>query len=332
MTTYHVAKFDCLKSSRLAMQSNWDIEAIYIHKSNNKFDNSYHLSISVLSKAIKSSKPSDKFIFHAQSSLIYLIFCCLFLQLEMSKVVYDIHDLNTFPKRIGYSLFRSWIMCIQELIVLRLFKVKSITVSLGLALIISRTYRVKRPSVIRNISVDNLKWEKKPRCNRLIYFGTFERLSDQFFNFLEQEQLEADVYGRYNIHNENTLVKSALKKGIIHFKGEYDPKNLDFLHKYDFLYYNIEPTDINYRFAGPNKIFQALGYGLSILIPRGYSELNFLLSKLKGSVFFIQKSIRKDINNRPYDLKFKETQDFLENLKLESKRNYQKVIFSYDRI
>lgn len=328
MSTYHIAKFDCFKSSRLEMQSKWEEESIYVHLSEKERKSSIQLTISVLRSVIKQSKDSDTFVFHAQSSLIYLILGKIFFGLNISRTVYDIHDLNVTPKAWGYLKFRAWFMALQECLVLRFFKIKSMTVSTGLAMVISRIYHVPRPKIVRNISANVSNKFRKHQSNRLVYFGTLDRLPKHFFTHLEQEELTVDVYGRFNYSINNSYLKEAMDNGVVNFKGEYNPKELEFLLDYDFLYYNILPYDTNYRFAGPNKFFQSLSYGLKVLIPSGYSELKFLLSQLNGSFNIIEESVSKamlDTKLQPA-LGTSEIQIFLDKLKLDSKNNYQELL------
>lgn len=330
MVTYHVAKFDCFKSSRVTMQAKWDVETKYIHRSSRKASFAFPLEWKTLKFSIKDSSPEDRFIFHAQSSIIYLIVAKLFLGLKFGQCIFDIHDLNVIPRRWDYLKLRAIVLTFLEWFVLRILKTKSTTVSKGISIIIAKKYAVERPLIVRNISAEVVIKDKNRPQQKLVYFGTLNRLPVSFFTDLEKDSLTIDVFGRFNNDEENKALSNAIAKGYVNFKGAYDPKDLSFLYNYEFLYYNIIPYDTNYRFAGPNKFFQALCHGLKILIPPGYSELLYLLSPFPDTYRVIKGSVAEIIAS---DYPSKDCIDidnldsYLHALKNESKENYKRVLY-----
>lgn len=330
MQTYHVAKFDCFKSSRINMQSKWDEKSVFIHLSTSDQENSFGLSIRQIMKLVKASHPRDKFVFHAQSSLIYLIICKMFGAFSRERVIYDIHDLNVIRAGLDYMKLRGIALHFLEFMTLKVMRIPSITVSSGLAIIIAKRFKSKRPLVVRNISAEMFEgsMKKEEGQSEMVYFGTFDRLPNKFFEELEREGLRLDIYGRFNNGNPSQIMQSALEKGIIKYCGEYNPKDMGFLKNYAYLYYNIDPYDLNYRFAGPNKFFQALVYGLVILIPRGYSELSFLLKDIPGAQITINGSINNLIKKKPeFDQNYSTNVEILlAKLKTDSQENYRLLL------
>lgn len=332
MTTYHVAKFDCFKSSRLNMQSKWDQKSVFVHVSTSDQENAYRLSVRQIAQLAKEAHMADRFVFHAQSSLPYLIISVLLGLVKRKQAVYDIHDLNVIPKELSYMKVRALTMYLLEYFTLKVFKISSITVSKGLAILMARRYKVTRPKVVRNISVDlpervsaKITTEKK-----MVYFGTFDRLPNEFFDQLKREKLSIDIFGRFNNASPTPSMQNAIESGMVNYQGEYNPKAMDFLKDYSHLYYNIVPPDANYQFAGPNKFFQALTYGLTLLIPKGYRELTYLLDGIPGAFKVLEGNISELLASD-----FKQGEDYFSRVKTllnlmkhDSKKNYLSVINS----
>lgn len=330
MITYHVAKFDCFKSSRLNMQSKWDEESVFVHLSTSNQENSYSLSVRQIKQLLKWSQREDKFVFHAQSSLPYLLYFMFFGLVNRKKAVYDIHDLNVIPKGLSYMKLRALTMYVLEYFTLNFFKIPSITVSKGLAIVMARRYKVTRPKVVRNISVDLPERisVKTITEKKMVYFGTFDRLPNEFFDQLKRESLSIDIFGRFNNASATPSMQNAIQTGLVNYRGEYHPKEMDFLNEYSHLYYNIVPPDANYQFAGPNKFFQALTYGLTLLIPKGYRELTHLLGGIPGAYKVLDGNISELLTS---DFKhgedyFHKVADLMGFIKRESMNNYLSVL------
>jgi hypothetical protein len=278
MITYHVANFDCHKSSRILSQSSWDLNSIFVHRTLNS-DGEKNIKLSFLNvlKIYKELGSSDRIIFHAQSSLIFLIFIYFFRFKIPTKVFYDIHDLVEVPKKFSYLKIRAILMYVFEFLVLNVFRIPSMTVSNGLSIIISKRYKIQRPAVVRNVPpiIEEII-TKNNNSGRVVYFGTFDRLSNEFFQFLYVNNCKIDIYGKFNYVKEKSLLSKAIEDGYIVYKGEYNPTDMSFLKNYNYLLFFINPNTVNLRFSSPNKVFQALTYGLTIITPIGYSELFYL--------------------------------------------------------
>lgn len=326
---YHIAKFNCFKSSRLQMQSAWDFEFIYIHISDKNNKLSKKLSFKGLKGVIKESSNNDVFVFHAQSSLVYLIIGFIFLGLTKDKIVYDIHDLNIISKKFNYLTLRGTVFFILEFLVLKLFKIKSCTVSSGIAHILKKRYYLSEISVVRNVSSEFFMHNSnsnKP-LKKGVYFGAFDRLNQEFFTTLERNDLKIHLYGRFNTSNESTLINYALSAGLADYKGEYDPRDLSFLKEYDYLYYNISPLDLNYVYAGPNKFFQALSYGLVLLTPGGYKEMEELLQHIPGPLITMEYNLKNQLEElRCLDfVTLEKLASLVKQLKDKSELDYKKL-------
>ena len=328
MRTFHVAKFNCYSSSRVMMQSRWDNKSFFIQS--NKYpgyENIIFLNYRNVLMIANSLGPKDNIIFHSQSSLPFLIFVILFSKTNTKQLLYDIHDLNVIKNEWNYSKIRGFIMHALEYFVLKIMRVQSMIVSKGLAIIVQRRFKVKRPLVVRNISA---KFPKNlplriSTLNRGVYFGTFDRLDDSFFEKLYQGNHRIDIYGRFNHGKPSKIMTNAINDGLVNNCGEYYPEKMNFLNNYDFLYYNIRPYDINYRFAAPNKFFQALAYGLVLLTPPGYSELACVLNKQPGLHFILQNNLSESLHQHSIrNLKtIKNVENLLRKLLKESEKNYK---------
>ena len=330
MTIYHIAKFDCFKSSRLNMQSKWDEESVFVHLSTLNQENSYLLSVRQIKQLLKFSQSKDKFVFHAQASLPYLLYFLFFGLINRKKAVYDIHDINIIPKEISYMKLRALMMYLLEYFTLKFFKISSIIVSKGLAIVMARRYKVTRPKVVRNISADLP--ERMPvktiTEKKMVYFGTFDRLPHEFFDQLKRENLSIDIFGRFNNASATPSMQKAIQSGMINYRGEYNPKGMDFLKEYSYLYYNIDPPDANYQFAGPNKFFQALTYGLTLLIPKGYRELRYLLNGTPGAYKILEGNISELLtsDSKHGEDYFSKVANLMTLMKSESMNNYLSVL------
>lgn len=335
MLTYHIAKFDCFKSSRLMMQAGWDTKSVFIQKT--KYEASEQtipLSFGHVLKVARNLGSHDVMIFHAQSALLYLVMVRLLTRIKSHQVIYDIHDLNVIPRAWNYMRIRGLVMYIFEYISMRVMQTPVMIVSKGLAIIIAKRFKVQRPLVVRNISA---KLPEKPLVTgrdlkRGVYFGTFDRLPNDFFDHLYQENHSIDIYGRFNHGKPSETMEKAIHDGVVNYCGEYNPGNMEFLEDYDFLYYYVHPYDLNYRFAGPNKFFQALAYGLVLITPPGYSELSNVLSNQPGAHLILKSNLLKLLQNS--SIRNQQTMEkirgLLTELQEESKRNYKKLVNHYE--
>lgn len=334
MVTYHIAKFDCFKSSRLMMQAGWDSRSVFIQ--NEKYEakeQTMYLSLGQVLKVARNLGQQDVMIFHAQATLIYLLAARFLTRVKSQQLVYDIHDFNVIPRAWSYIKFRGIIMYIFEYIALKIIKTPAMIVSQGLAIIVARNFKVARPLVVRNISA---KIPENPLVfsrdlKRGVYFGTFDRLPNEFFDHLYEENYTIDIYGRFKHGKPSKVMEKAMCDGVVNYCGEYNPDKMKFLEEYGFLYYHIYPCDLNYRFAGPNKFFQALVYGLVLITPPGYTEMSTLLSHQPGAHLILQSSLSKLLQQS--SIRNNEAMEnlnrLLSELQEESKRNYKQLVNHY---
>ena len=307
------------------MQSEWEISSVFIHNSSSKRIESFSLSISNCIKTIKSKK-YDLIVFHAQSSLRYMLILLLYNYRFKNKFLYDIHDLNVIKSQCNYSLIRSLIFYFLEFLVLKILKIKAITVSTGISRLLSKRYHIKPLPVVRNISCKiNQKFISKNNINnRLVYFGNLDRLKDNFFNFLKINDICIDVYGKYHIKRSNNFLDIAIKNGYVNYKGHYNPRDLSFLKNYTHLYYNINPDNLNFKFSGANKFFQSLLNNLKIIIPDGFDELNYLFKDFKDFIIILNNNNLKSFTKKKYNQEkdFSSLRSYINDLKKDSKFNY----------
>ena len=189
MTVFHIFKSDCMKSSRITLQTSWEQKTCWIHipeilpskTENLKRCQQRALSFNELFKVILFSDTEDRLVFHCQSSLIYLIFAKIIAKFirKKSKFIYDIHDLNEWPVAqnfydvFRYIFLRTAIINILEFIVLRYLNVKVMTVSDGLSEVISFKYGCQKPVVVMsavgsfNYNTNN---KKKPDSSKELIF------------------------------------------------------------------------------------------------------------------------------------------------------------------
>ena len=242
--------------------------------------------------------------------------------------MYDIHDLNVINNSFNYKFIRSIIFYFIEFLILKIFKIRAITVSSGLSGIITKRYNINEISIVRNISVslDEIEIDYTKRNKKVLYFGNFDRLNDKFFRGIIKNNLEIDLYGKFQSENMSKKLKKILDNDNVKYLGEYNPNDLSFIKNYEFIYYNIDPYDINYKFAGPNKFFQALSHGLILIIPKGYEEMEFIFKNFKN--FFVNP--KNDIINLKNSNKISKSDHFkilnhIKFLKNNSELNYKNL-------
>lgn len=320
------------------MQTKWDAKSIFFHplhskpKIVDKFNgiSEKRLSLFSLFKKIIGEKENAKFVFHAQSSLPYLIPVFLFSVLLNSKnhtFVYDVHDLHersNFKKvldKIRYDIIRYRILGLMEWFVFKFKKVNKITVSKGLSSILAKRYNSPPPSLVYNISVNiprkgkDKKIAKKYSDEDLLFFGTNKRVPLSLIPDIYKENLRLHMYG-YNITSEWLDDKIGTPdKYCVKLHGGYLPDEMKFLSRYKILLlYSPDSTSINFKISMPNKIFQALYSGLSVIISENFKEIEHTFSDIPGAVIVHdkEKNIKQTINE----------------LKAERYGNYQEKILS----
>lgn len=350
----HIYKSDCFGSSRLMLQAKWDEQSVFIHKTGvldgeiHEVDGKKIISQKLLWKNIISvlrCEEVNSMVFHAQSSILYLLACYVYLVVwgcgRKVLLVYDIHDLNEYVSRCGvnkyfdYIYYRYNVFLLLEYFVLHVLHIKSMTVSKGLSRIISKRYRCDRPKIVRSaILPDAMPVRQNNQNNkcRAVYFGTRNHLPISLIPELIKYDISVDFYGRDVRKGEVLRGLPREKENLFRFYGAYIPENLDFLNAYDLLIlFKPEKVSINYRYALPNKMYQSLAHGLSILVSDNFIEMKYLLRCISGAVV-----VFKDGDDLPSVLtRVRQNKDeyvraawqFVVQLHNEARYNYQEMVF-----
>lgn len=296
--TYHVYKADCYQASRVLMQSSWDIESIFIHRPRVVIKNyDQYLNFKNIVKLAVKNKKNSVIVFHAQSSLPYLIIFLLttiiFRQNKFS-ITYDIHDLHEnskesdFIKVVRYEIGRYYILKLFEKIVFKVKSIKKITVSTGLSKIMASKYSADNPCVVRNIALTSGAkniFGKHEHDKALLFFGTTERVPLELVPKIYEVGMELHLFGRGI--TENWLRGRVLDKYLDSVKvfGAYSPDKLEFLDHYNLLLiYAPNNLSLNFRYSLPNKLFQALERGVSVLVSKNFEEILALFEDVPGAV------------------------------------------------
>ncbi|GEM_PF-4122979 len=314
------------------MQRNWDSgKVIFICRNGNftatnarKWGVHFReLSLWNLLKSIDQN--TTRIVFHAQASLPYLIISLLLIRLKKWKVelVYDIHDMHE-QQHGSIKVWVRWlILGAAELLVLCLFKIRAITVSESIAKEIARRYKCAQPDVCLNVSPNQKSPESHKLLSepRIVYFGNFGRfheyrISSQTLETLEREKVSIDFHGHIDPEYQNKLAGYA-ERGVIRLHGEYRPEDLSFLYNYNFaiLDYASSPS-CNVRFCLPNKIFQALGHGLTVLVSPNLEQARQLFAKVPFAVVQLPPN-------------YKKVREFLENIIRERPSEYYDMVNGY---
>ena len=301
---YHIYKADCRKASRVVMQASWVEDNIYVHKTDSLHKSDIELKLWAIFRLIFSLNEQDHVIFHAQSSLPYHLFFLVISRifLKNTNTVYDVHDLNECsPTSSVYSKFRFSIMHTLEFIVIRAFKVKVITVSHGISLLLEQRFRVSKPRLVYNCSIDmhtNLL-RRSERQKSPVFFGTGERFPYQLLPLLRNNNLTLDFYGR-GVSSE-LLSEYGLSscESVVNFLGEYSPSDLNFVSSYIVsLNYSPENIGSNFKYSLPNKLFQSLYLGATVVVSENFEEMVELFSDIKYAVVKTSKqTFIKDLHD-----------------------------------
>lgn len=345
-TTCHVYYVNIFKSSRVLIQSKWDNNNIYVHTiqgcvnaSNSEKIHELDINFVNLINIIYKHK-NINFVFHAQSSLPYLLLTLILKKIKFKSeigITYDVHDLhekisaNSIIEEIRYNYLRYWILYIFEWITFRIKSINKITVSKGLSDLISQKYSTKCPNVVYSsggvlYSARELNSNKRLE-NTLLYFGNINRLPIEIFDFLENNGIDIHLYGR-NLDNQ---LESNEYSNIQYF-GEYDPQDLTFLLRYKYLILYKDNIDtLNFRYSMPNKVFQALSHGLSVIMSRKFHEINETFKEVNGAVEVIDevgeiKSAMQRVETLKNINSFKDINCILDDIYKNSKNAYLKSI------
>ena len=276
------------------MQSRWDKEFSFIHISSEK-NNSNNLEFGwiTLLKVIFRIKNADVVIFHAQSALPYLAIAFLLKKVFnlQGRYVYDIHDLHEHSPEVNGSIksfLRFYLFLTLEYFLLNVDQIKKITVSSGLARTMGARYSCKEPVVVRNISLSPTKPKIRARetqSDAIVFFGIRERVPIDAIPILESEGYHLHLYGRGIDHDWLSQEIASYDKKNIHCFGEYSPNDLSFLEKYRIaLIYAPKDDSLNFKYSLPNKLFQSLAAGLTVLVSENFEEMISLFSDVPHAV------------------------------------------------
>lgn len=242
-------------------------------------------------------EPSS-FVFHAQSSLplllTFYVLRRLFRNGHQATIVYDIHDLHERdPYGSLYAWVRYGILRYYPLLWLERWAVSRpdiavMTVSEGLADTIVGWYGCNRPTVVYSAmkpqhSASELRATARiPRS--LLFFGTAERLPFELIDNVGRAGLELHLYGRFDGRAgvERTLGRALPDHVKIH--GEYHPSDLAFISRYEYLLI-YKPNDLraNFRYSLPNKFFQSLAHGTSLILSPNFEEMVQIVATVPGA-------------------------------------------------
>lgn len=337
-TTVHVCKFDPRFSSRLLLQMEWDEHSIVLcrYEYNNKTNlvginkkkyEFIYLTLRSLLDTIK--KIEGTYIFHMQSSLTYLLvtLAVRILRKKNIKIIYDLHDINDCQRGVTYGYFRFLIFYIIEWMI-AFMNVSIITVSPGLSRIMFQRYGIKA-KIVYSIHPRIEIGQTKRKGNNLLYFGLLnnDRLPIKYLNYFGENSISIDFYGRLFAAEQNyiELTERLKEDRIINDMGEYEPENLEFLLNYQYCLLLFEKT-LNHEFCLPNKLFQALRYGLCVVISPSLVEIlelfrdfpDFVISiKKEDDLKFLLNSKKKTDCERVRDVN-----DYLDVLIRESRNRY----------
>jgi glycosyltransferase involved in cell wall biosynthesis len=279
------------------MQVSWVLDNHFIHKGNELGSGKIkedELKLRILLSRIINSSDDDSFVFHAYSSLAYLISCFLLCKILGRNVnfVYDVHDIIEVRPENGFLVnfkYKIWLL-LEKYAVLR-GEISVMTVSRGLKRILERRYGGVKVLLVYNCSVDLTEARQyfdisdkllgEGKSNYFVFFGTPERFPYHVCRQLSQLGISIDIYGRGM--SREWLSEKYESMDNVFFKGEYNPGCLDFLKEYKFLVlHSLVGNDNNFKYSMPNKVFQAAAFGVCILVSPNFLEISDSFSIIPG--------------------------------------------------
>lgn len=303
MIVIHIYKANCFEASRVLLQFSWlNCQTFFLHRSDQlgqvDVDDERSVTSALLSlreiwrMAYGHKVEKICWIFHAQSSLIYLYFLVmlrLIFRARNFEVVYDVHDLNEWPEEKNFrSSLRYLVLYFLEFFASR-FRIAITTVSKGLARIYFKRFR-RSPSVIYNVTFEVNReniYELNEKFNNdrrdIVYFGLVEperlpvSLVQDFLN--NDKTSNFDIYGRAPKGVAINYIEHLLKfvaNDRMRFLGPYKPSAMGFLKKYRFSWMCFESDRLNIRYCMPNKLFQSLSAGLCCVVSDSLIEARAL--------------------------------------------------------
>lgn len=353
MTVFHFFKADCFGASRITLQSGWDNGSCFVHRpraaselSDARVESRVLSMFEVFRIVWEVRRESSSFVFHGQATLPYLLAAYVssrFMQKARIRIVYDMHDLHERWKyegladRIRYGVFRYFALRSLEKIVFRLSKIYRMTVSNGLASVVAQKYECSRPEVVRSAPPPVFAPEVLQCMSRsqdtILYFGLLDHAPLELINAIGEAGFKIDLFGR-DITMESLSARLGYEiPSFVNVCGSYSPEKMDFLEEYAFLMlYKPEVRTLNYMYALPNKLFQSLGYGVSVLYSGNFVELGEFIGTVDGAGAMIETE--SDLSRVLRKLsKSRDSKYFSEVVRLsgeaneESRKAYLKVVF-----
>lgn len=340
--TYHICKFNPFKATRLYIQKDWDKKSVFVGvcsdncRVKEKDWNVEFIKLNFKNLFILSKQASvnDTFVFHMQSSLIYLLYVkfVLFFMWKKINVVYDIHDLHEKPihTRSIYLLLRFYILLCIEYFVIKILRTKCITVSNGLAKEMSIRYNVDKITVVTNAQKSKIELYPDKKHKTLLYFGEDCRAPDEsIIKVCLDNGIKIDLYG---IGFDSKKWKMLFDKySNLKYFGTYSPDDIDFIKEYKIMILLSSVESTNYKYSLPNKLFQSLTKGVSVIMTKNFVEPLELFKDNDCAVLGIEGS--SDIvyavnhleNSYSYSC-FKEIEQKLNFMYETSKNNYISLI------
>ena len=315
MKTVHIFKSNCFMSSRIMMQSEWDQETFLVHLRENHDDKTDDCErkltfLSLLIYLYSNRKNKVSFIFHCQSSLPYLVLSFYFkkiFKLDGFQLIYDIHDLHEIDIN-GRGIIanikgylRYYVFLYLENILVKKVCIKIMTVSNGIAKYYEKKHNINNPIVVRNVG-NNINasefFSDKERYEKdLLFFGKPERIPFEIFQACNDQDINIHLYGK-GVKDAVEVFHNSLGNRLnnINSHGPYEPNDLEFLKNYRYLLlYKPNDLRLNYKYSLPNKFFQAISYGISIVVSPNFNEMIDLFGHIPGAIVVVDNE--KDLNS-----------------------------------
>lgn len=354
MKIIHVYKTDCFQASRVLLQTSWvAVDTIFLHRCLREGEvevgegrrvTSKRLGFSALARLAFELRGQDvRWVFHAQSSLFYLYALFLFSFFDRgiaSLIAYDIHDLNERPAAGGASSIRSfvryWILAAAEWGVARMKRVRTVTVSNGLARVFSGRTGGRVPVVVRSAPLPTLAETELRGALRfekaLLFFGTPQRVPFELVSSIAKAGYELHLYGR---GIDSRLVDLSLPESLrssVKLFGPYRPTDLDFIGKYKFVVlYKPDIVLDNFRYSLPNKFFQGLAYGTGFVVSENFEEVREIIEEIPGLGVVVRRGEESRLGEllqagERGELFYSRVHSLAQDLSVRARRAYEEVI------
>lgn len=316
MAIYHVTKVPLERSSRVSSQINFFPDSSHVVELK-----SLRESIKILSKL-----QGDTIVFHQQASLVCMLIFLLISSFNKrdNEIIYDMHDLVIFDYAGFVRRLRACIIYILEFFVMQ-FNFKIITVSNGLAKIIKERYG-KDAIVVYNFPLDY----KENTFSIMQDYNEFKKLC--YFGIIDEKRIPLSLFKRVSSLNKGERIDvygyispvsnfSFSSLDFLNYKCEFEPRDMSFLNNYNVLVFvTDQELNLNYKYCMPNKIFQALNYGMDILVSDFFEEIveTFLDANQKDNIFSSIESVKY--------LSAEKMSKKLDQLYIQSKSNFISVM------